>query len=80
MEEWKQGYRKNRKEEVILSRLRIGYARTTHSDFLEAKQQPDQKNTVKYIIIECTDLAHIRETFLLYRGKEKIHSEIELVI
>ena len=65
--EWKQGYRKNWKEGVILSRLCIGHTRTTHSYLLEAKQQLmchacQTKYTVKHILIECTDLAHIRET------------------
>ena len=66
--EWKKGYRKNRKEEIILSRHFIGHTRTTYSYSLEAKQQPtchayQTRYTVNHILIECTDLAHIRETF-----------------
>ena len=38
--EWKQSFKKNQKEEVILSRLRIGHTRITHSYLLEGKQQP----------------------------------------
>ena len=58
---------KNRKEEVILSRLRKGHTRITHSYLLEGKQQPMcyaclTKYTMKHILIESTDLAHIRKT------------------
>ena len=64
---WKQSYRKNRKEEVILSRLYIGHTRTTHSFLLKTKQQLtchacQTEYTVKHILIECTSLTHIRET------------------
>ena len=57
---------KNRKEEVTLSRLRIGHTWITHSYLLEGKQQPmcyacQTKYTVKHILIECTDLAHIKK-------------------
>ena len=67
---------KNRKEEVILSRLHIGHTRTTNSYLLEVKQQPtyhacQTKYTVKYILIECTNLAHIRETF--YSANDLAH-------
>ena len=81
--EWKQGYRKKRKEEVILSRLRIGHTRTTHSYLLETKQQPmchacQTKYTVKHILIECTNLAHIRETFYSANDKKELFQNIEI--
>ena len=65
--EWKQSYRKNWKE-VISFRLCIGHTKTTHSYLLEAKRQPtchvcQTKYTVKNILIECNNLAHLRETF-----------------
>ena len=68
--ESKRGNRKSQKVGVILSRLHIGHTRTAHSYLLEPKQQPtyhvyQTKYTVKYILIECTDLVHIRETFLM---------------
>ena len=49
------------KNEITLSRLRIGHTRITHSYLLEGKQQPmcyacQTKYTVKHILIECTDL------------------------
>ena len=64
--EWKKSFKK---DEVTLSRLRIGHTRITHSYLFEGKQQPmsnacQTKYTVKYILIECTDLAHIRKNLL----------------
>ena len=60
--------KKNRKEEITLSRLRIGHTRITHSYLLEGKQQLmcyacQTKYTVKHILIECITLAHIRKIF-----------------
>ena len=76
-------YRKKRKEEAILSRLRIGHSRTTHSYFLEPKQQPtchacQTKYTVKHILIECTDLVHIKETFYRANDMKELFQKIEM--
>ena len=66
--EWKQSFRKKKqKEEITLSRVRIGHTRITHSYLLEGKPQPicsacQTKYTMKHILIECTDRAHIRKT------------------
>ena len=38
--EWKEGYRKSRREEIILSFLRIGHTEITHSYLLKQEQQP----------------------------------------
>ena len=57
--EWKQSF-KNWKEEITLSRVRIGHTRITHFYLLEGKQQSmryacQTKYTVKIILFECTD-------------------------
>ena len=64
--EWKQHFRKSRKREVVLSRLRIGNTRFTHSYLLKDKQPmcpPCQTAYTKYIFIECIDLSPKRERF-----------------
>ena len=81
--EWKQSYRKKRREKVILFRLHIGHTRTTHSYLLEAKQQPtchacQTEYTVKHILIECTNLAHIRETFYRANNMKELFRKIEM--
>ena len=50
---------------------------------LEAKQQPmcyacQTKYTVKHILIECTDLAHIRETFYSANNMKERFQNIEI--
>ena len=71
------------KKEVILSRLHIGCTRITHSYLLEAKQQPmchacQTKYTVKYILIEYTDLAHIRGNFYSANEMKQLFHNIEI--
>ena len=53
-----------RREEITLARLRIGHTRLTQIFFL--KDEPPSKcpcgnhYTIKYILIECTELTNIR--------------------
>ena len=68
LKEWQPGYRKSRKEEVILSRLRIGHTRLTHSFILKKEDPPEcipcqERYTVKHFMIECVDLAITRTNF-----------------
>ena len=58
----------NRKDEVIINRLRIGHTRLTHSFRMENRPHPplcdqcegDHELTVKHILIECDFLKIIR--------------------
>ena len=67
--EWKFGrlaFRKSRMEQVIISRLRIGHTRLTHSFILEQEQPPQcltcqTPYTIKHILMECGVLATARE-------------------
>ena len=75
--------RKNWKEEVTLSKLRIGRLRITHSYSLEGKQQPmwyacQTKYTMKHILIECTNLSHIRKTFYNANNMKELFQNIEI--
>ena len=55
--EWPAGFRRTRKEEVIISRLHIGHTHITHSDLLKGKnphpQYAQHANIVKRILINC---------------------------
>ena len=59
---------RNRKDEVIINRLRIGHTRLTHSFRMENRPHPplcdqcegDHELTVKHILIECNFLKIIR--------------------
>ena len=61
----------NRKDEVIINRLRIGHTRLTHSFRMENRPHPplcdqcegDHELTVKHIFIECNFLKIIRRRY-----------------
>ena len=58
----------DRKDDVKLTRLRIGHTRLTH-EFLLLKEDPPECIpcgcilTIKHILIDCIDFKHIRDTF-----------------
>ena len=57
---WPAGYRRNRKEEVIISRLRIGHTHITHSQLLKGEDSPvcltcKVPLTVKHITVTGSD-------------------------
>ena len=66
--EWRPASRKSKREQVVISRLRIGHTRLTHSFILKQEPQPQCLTcqttcTVKYILIECRAFAVIRKRF-----------------
>ena len=57
-----------RKENTVLNRLHIGHSYLTHSFILRKEEAPvcvarNAVITVKYILIECTDLLEIRKKY-----------------
>ena len=63
--EWLPGLRTNRREEIILARLRIGHSHFTHSYLLKGEEEPqcipcNAPLTVNHILVDCVDLAPTR--------------------
>ena len=61
-------YRSLRREEVVLTRLRIGHTRLTHSYLLKREDQPfciscNEPFTVKHFLIDCIEFFHVRRQF-----------------
>ena len=61
-------YSENRKEDIILTRLRIGHSRLTHKHFLLNEEFPECipcgcPLTIKHVLIECVDTADIRRQY-----------------
>ena len=61
-------YSENRKEDRILTRLRIGHSRLTHRHYLVNEDFPecilcDCPMTIKHMLIECIDTAEIRRQY-----------------
>ena len=64
--EWRPAFRASRREQVVISRLRIGHTRLTHAFILKQEPQPQCQTTctVKHILIECRAFAVISLTEL----------------
>ena len=65
---WPPGFRNSRKEEVVLSRLRIGHTFFTHSYILRQEDPPEctacqEIYSVRHVLIDCIDLGLIRPRF-----------------
>ena len=61
-------YRSLRREEVVLTRLRIGHTRLTQSYLLKREDQPfcisyNEPFTVKHFLIDCIEFSHVRRQF-----------------
>ena len=68
--EWLPGLRINRREEIILARLRIGHSYITHSYLLKGEEEPqcipcNAPLTIKHVLVDCLDLAPTRERFFM---------------
>ena len=66
--EWLPGLRTNRREEIILARLRIGHSHITHSYLLKGEEEPqcipcNAPLTVNHIFVDCVDLAPTRQRY-----------------
>lgn len=56
----------NRKDDVILTRMRIGHSKITHKHLLEKREWPkcqrcNQALTIKHIIVDCIGFATERK-------------------
>ena len=77
VKKWPSSFHKERKVEVVLTRLRIGHTRLTHGHLMERRHAPYCDNcivplTVKHIITECPDY---NEERLLYFGNGAVTME-----
>ena len=64
--EWLRGLRTNRREEIILARLRIVHSYITHSYLLKGEEEPqfipcNAPLTIKHVLVDCVDLALTRQ-------------------
>ena len=66
--DWTSAYRTSRREEIILSRLRIGHTYVTHSHLLKGQPRPvcahcNESLTVNHFLIDCPSLHGVRTRF-----------------
>ena len=81
--EWLPGFRLNRREEIILARLRIGHTHMTHSYLLKGEDLPEciPCNTtlsVKHLLVECTDLAPYRDKYFHAHSLKTLFDTVKL--
>ena len=73
---------KNRREEIIFSRLRIGHSYLTHRYLLANDLIPlcipcDEILTIKHILIDCIDFQSMRSRFYSYDSLKKLFEEAD---
>ena len=81
--EWRSPSRKSRRKQVVISRLRIGYTRLTHSFILKQEPQPQCLTcqttcTVKHILIECRTFAVIRKRFFKVNNLTDLFENVKI--
>jgi len=81
--EWYPAYQPIRKDEVILSRLRIGHARNTHSYLLKREPKPEcipcqEPFTVKHFLLDCIDLQLSRENYFRVTSMKDLFETVEV--
>ena len=81
--EWRPPFRKSRREQVVISRLRIGHTRLTHSFILKQEPQPQCltcQTTCKitHILIECRAFAVIRKQFFKVTSLTELFENVKI--
>jgi hypothetical protein len=61
-------YGHNRKEQLVLTRCRIGHGKLTHSSLLNNEERPEcipynSNYSIKHVLIDCVDVVDVRENF-----------------
>ena len=81
--EWRPALRKSRREQVVISRLHIGYTRLTHAFILQQEPQPlcltcQTTCTVKHILVECRAFASISKRFFKVTSITELFENIKI--
>lgn len=72
---------KNRKEQVVLTRCRIGHTRTTHSYILNSDERPECipcncAYTIQHVLLDCVDVADVRRTFYTVDSLKELFTSV----
>ena len=81
--EWRPASRKSRRKQVVISRLRIGHTRLTHSFILKQKPRSQCLTyqttcTVKHILIECRIFTVIRKRFFKVNNLTDLFENVKI--
>ena len=81
--EWRPAFRKSRREQVAITRLRIGHSRLTHS-FLLRQEQQRQCSTcktpciIKHILFECKVFNITRKRYFQIRNMKNLFENVPM--
>ena len=83
LSEWRPPYRMDRKEEVVLTRLRIGHSYATHSYLLKGEGQPmcipcDTPFTIKHVLLYCVDFENARNRYYRVSSLKELFESVEI--
>ena len=78
---WPGGSRASRREEIVLTRLRLGHTYLTHKHLLSGDPAPlcipcDELLTVKHILVDCIDFQITRSRFYTVDGLEELFRDV----
>ena len=77
------GNTKNRREETMLSRLRIGHSWLTHGFLLRGEEAPfchscDTVFSIRHILVECDDLSEVRRQFFTQTNLFDLFRQVDI--
>ena len=83
LREWRPAFRTPRREQVVISRLRIGHTRLTHAFIMKQEPQPQclmcqTTCTVKHILIECRAFTVIRKRFFKVTSLTELFENVKI--
>ena len=81
--EWKHSCRTDRREEVVLARLRIGHSHITHSFILKGEEPPEcvscnEPFTVKHVLIDCIDCQLTRDRYYRVQDTKELFDTVNV--
>ena len=70
-----------RRDEVVMTRLRIGHSRLTHSFLMKGEPPPEcigcnTAFTIKHILLDCVDFADVRKLFYNVQDMNKLFKTV----
>ena len=79
---WRHSGREKRREELILSRIRIGHTYLTHRYLLVGEDPPEciscqARLTVRHILVHCAEYTHIRDRYFDVQTLQELLDNID---
>ena len=79
---WPKSCRESRREEMVLCRIRIGHAYTTHRYLLAGEDPPEciscqERLTVSHLLVHCSEYIHIRNRFYEVDSVQELLDTVE---